>query len=129
MNKTSKPRALWVQIRDGNKPPKPRKRLKPRSAAYEKRMRVYRKEVKVFLKENPKCSVWQVMASTQVHHKFGRRGRLLLWKPGWKAVSDYGQTWCHHNIDEARERGLIGPEGTWNDYERAVKHEGSSKCL
>jgi hypothetical protein len=58
----------------------------------------------------------------EVHHVYGRRGRLLRWQPGWKAVSKQGHRWVHEHVAEAVARGWIGPPGTWNDYERARKH-------
>jgi len=64
-----------------------------------------------------------VLPANQVHHIFGRRGRLLNWEPGWAEVSDFGQRWIHNHPAEAMKLGLIGPTGTWNDYERAVAHE------
>ena len=59
------------------------------------------------------------------HHIYGRRGRLLMWKPGWLAVSRRG----HRRIEEfpryARSQGWLGPVGTYNDFERAVEHARS----
>ncbi len=56
------------------------------------------------------------------HHKYGRLGRLLRWQPGFMAVSLAGHRWIDSNRAEARARGWLGPEGTWNDYDRAVAH-------
>lgn len=124
--------APWVKMRSGIKPHgwkekpaassrKTRSRLKPRSRSYETQMRIYRVRVKIFLASNSHCAVFKNLQSTQCHHRFGRRGRLLLWEPGWRAVSAEGQSWIHSHPIEARKRGLIGPVGTWNDYDLAVK--------
>lgn len=55
----------------------------------------------------------------EVHHVFGKIGRLLRWVPGWMPVSKQGHRWIHANPEEARKRGWLGPIGTWNDFERA----------
>lgn len=57
----------------------------------------------------------------QCHHVFGRRGQLLLWTPGWMAVSAAGHRWIHNNPAKATEMGFLGPTGTYNDFVRAKK--------
>jgi hypothetical protein len=59
---------------------------------------------------------------TEVHHRFGRRGKLLLERRWFLGVSRLGHRWIHMHPEEAQKRGWIGPPGTWNDYERARKH-------
>src|SRR5688572_32678371 len=50
----------------------------------------------------------------EVHHKFGRRGALLMWQPGWQAVCAECHRFIHRNICEARWLGLYAPKGQWN---------------
>ncbi len=123
-----RPRALWLGLQNGLKPrgwiglaAKKPTRLKPRSRSYASRMTVYRSRVRTFLESHPFCAVFTGQRAIQNHHRFGRRGRLLLWEPGWLAVSQSGQEKIHANLEWAREHGFIGPVGTWNDYGRAVK--------
>lgn len=82
----------------------------------------YRTTVKVWLAEpaNSFCAVakalnWRRMKATQCHHKFGRRGVLLLDKRGWVPVSMTGHEWINSNPARARELGLVCQLGQWND--------------
>ncbi len=124
--KPKRGKALWTKI-SGLKPngwtgerPKARSRLKPRSRSYAARMKVYRARVRIFLSLHPFCAVFPKTASNQVHHRFGRVGRLLLWEPGWIGVSAAGHDWIQRNPAAARKRGLLAPMGAWNDYDAAV---------
>jgi hypothetical protein len=65
---------------------------------------------------------------TEVHHVYGRVGRLLNWKPGWLGVSKEGHRWVHANPEQARSLGFLGPVGTYNDYERARKDFENNYC-
>ncbi len=101
--------------------------VNPISDKRRKERRAYIKAKNLFLEANPFCA-WglaqvppQMIPSSQVHHKFGRIGRLLLWEPGWLAVSQQGSVWIHSNIMYARALGLICEVGCWNDFERATK--------
>ena len=71
------------------------------------------------------CPVFPGEPLAENHHRFGKRGRLLMWKPGWLAVSSKGHYWITNNTTSARVNGFVGPVGTWNDYERAVEHQRS----
>jgi hypothetical protein len=62
----------------------------------------------------------------EVHHRYGRAGRLLLWELGWLLVSKQGHRWVHQNPDRARELGFLCPVGCWNDFKRAMEHECAS---
>jgi len=95
------------------------KRIARRTPKRAKEERIYRARVKVWLVGR----VSQISGdpAQECHHKFGKRGRLLLWEPGWVPVTHVEQTWIHTHPDQAGEAGLLGPEGTWNDYDRAVK--------
>ena len=48
----------------------------------------------------------------EVHHRQGRRGKLLRHQPLWMACSKQGHRWIHANTAEAARRGwLLSP---WN---------------
>jgi hypothetical protein len=58
-------------------------------------LKAYRREARLFITLNPKCKVCGAKA-TEIHHKQGRIGELLLDKTKWLAVcSD-----CHQRITE-----------------------------
>src|SRR4051812_11015569 len=57
--------------------------------------REYLKQNKIFLEKNTRCAVFPQLRATQVHHKKGRRGKLLLDQRYWIAVSDEGHTKIH----------------------------------
>jgi hypothetical protein len=91
----------------------------------------YRARVKVWL-EMPEHA-WCVCCiargrptrpATECHHKFGRRGRLLLWEPGWRAVCSGCHEWIHRiNPVGAQEIGMLATAGAWENFERAVIRE------
>lgn len=105
-----KRKALWTTL-PGAKRPKPSSR-----AADEKR---YRERVKEWLIENPACfAFWRDVNcdphATQVHHKHGRVGNLLLKESLWVPVCARGHAWIHSNIASARALDLYAPKGQWN---------------
>lgn len=61
----------------------------------------------------------------EVHHIFGRQGKLLTWVPGLMPLSKQGHRWVHSNREKAKELGWLAPDGIWNDYERAVTYVAS----
>ena len=111
----------------------PRRRIKARTPGRAKDESTYRKEVSAWLAlpKNHWCAACQPLAkvmqgiddpiflrapATQCHHKFGRRGRLLLHKPFWVPVCED----CHYiitfvNPTAARKAGVLCPEGRYND--------------
>lgn len=44
---------------------------------------------------------------TEVHHKAGRVGKLLLYVPYWLPVSREGHRWIHDNPKEAYKAGFL----------------------
>ena len=88
-------------------------RRTPQRAAQERR---YRARVKVWLAQYHFCE-WEGCTNkpTEVHHRNGRRGRLLLWEAGWFALCQHHHQDVHANPAEARRRGLLCPAGQWND--------------
>lgn len=131
--RTPRPKALWTTL------PRARvivaisrkRRIRPATAARAASQRRYRQRVKDWLRAGTPahrvCVVslrlqWSPVAATQVHHKYGRRGRLLNWEPGWLPVSACGHQWITDYPKEAVALGLVGPVGTWNDFARAAAH-------
>lgn len=114
-------KALWVQIRDAKSPPAVRKpnRIRASTPARAKERRNYNAEVKEWLKGKD-CAVaaalnWGKTKATQCHHKNGRRGKLLLYKPFWVPVSAKGHFWIDSNPVRARELGLLCDLGGYNN--------------
>lgn len=92
-----------------------------------KRKVQYARDRKDFLIENPWCA-WglrqnppEYIRSEQIHHKFGRIGRLLNYQPGWLAVSAKGHDWINRNPAAARGLGLLCQLGQYNSYDAAVR--------
>ncbi len=123
LQKPKRPRALWTGLVNGLKPNGWTKfksiqtptRLKPRSATYAARLRTYRRRARIFLLLNPVCAVFAGRSSSQVHHKFGRRGKLLLDERHWLAVSNEGHDKIHKKPEWARARGYLAPLGQWQN--------------
>lgn len=61
------------------------------------------------------CVFLELIQVSEVHHKFGRRGKLLLWKPGWIAISQRAHEWVHKNPEDARILKAYAPVGFWNN--------------
>ena len=57
-----------------------------------------------------------LVIATHNHHKFGRRGKLLLWEPGFVPVCDSCHpSWIHfEQVAKAQDLGLLAPPGQWN---------------
>jgi hypothetical protein len=63
----------------------------------------------------------------EVHHIFGRKRELKMWKPGWMPVSKQGQRWIHAHVEAARARGWYAPRGYWDDPRRVLRDFGGCK--
>lgn len=74
----------------------------------------YSKKKAKFLEANSVCPVTGE-PTTDIHHRFGRRGKLCNWQPGWLAVSRKGHLYIHAHPLIARSRDWIGPVGSWNN--------------
>ena len=116
------------------KPQKPQKRIKPVSNKLKREQYLYSKNRKTFLKkpENRFCPVatmhlkrddltpkereyWLLnQLAHEVHHKAGRKGKLLNHVPLWLAVGRAGHEWIHANPAKAYELGFSVPPSTVN---------------
>lgn len=86
---------------------KERKKAKPirkRSKKMSRAMELYNLKRIAFLKENPVCPITGE-PTTDIHHKAGRIGKLLLDKTLWLAVSRRGHIIIEENPDWAKEMG------------------------
>lgn len=113
--------------------PAQRKAIRSVSKVKAKSDAVYRARVKAWLMEPEHLLLCKACApvsrslgfskypirATQCHHRFGRRGRLKLWQPGWMPVCAECHDWIHRNVGNAQTLGLIAPDGIWDDFERA----------
>jgi hypothetical protein len=80
-------------------------KIKPRSKKMDKNMVIYNKLRKQFLKDNPICPVTGEPA-TDIHHKRGRLGKLLLDQKFWLAVSRKGHKAIEANPEWAKKMGF-----------------------
>lgn len=85
---------------------RPAKPIARRSDKRAEEERVYNQLRKIFLSDpkNKTCPVTKKPA-TEVHHKKGRVGKLLLDVRYWLAVSRDGHRWIEEHPDEAKELG------------------------
>jgi hypothetical protein len=96
-------KAIWTTLKGGLKPAgspreKKQRRIRPVSKAQAKRLAEYRKVRAEYLKDNPFCEScgWP---ATDVHHKKGRVGSLLLDKRYFIGLC----RGCHRRVDSERK--------------------------
>lgn len=101
------------------------RRIRSRSPRRSYDERQYSKRVKVWIRlpENRYCRGCAITSqgeeskvpATQCHHKYGRRGKLLLEEKHWIPLCD----WCHDQVHRypvwAQNNGLIALPGQWNN--------------
>lgn len=130
-----KPRTL-VEV--FSEPPGAAMRRAKKEATEEKRRRDrerrrretdYKVVRRAFLKERPTCEACVNLVSlaahadlrphpaTEVHHKRGRLGTLLLDTRFWIPCCQNAHDWIHRNITAARAVDLIAQPGQWNKAE------------
>lgn len=107
MNKPKRKKAIWTQL------------VKRKPDAKAARQRAYRKRAVEWIEDHWVCRAWFNgvrcdVRATQVHHKHGRLGALLMDESLWVPVCAKGHDWIHRNIEEARKLGLYAPKGQWN---------------
>lgn len=101
--------------RDGNcfRSPRPKKKGKGIRRAKPERaidLKQYSKRRLVFLRVNHACEAFIEGcsgAATDVHHRKGRIGKLLLDEKYWLPCCRSCHTYIHNNPSEARQRGLL----------------------
>jgi len=141
-------KAPWVlaQKEGLNTPPKPEKPSSkpPRGSVGPLNRQLspkeqYRRDAKAFVREERKagkvCPVVTAIPElrngrryghpisakiTEVHHKAGRAGGLLLAKKYWLGVSRAGHRYIHSNPEIARNHGWLVERGLWNNTEKLL---------
>lgn len=85
-----------------------KKPIRHRSKKLAKREVEYFLERKKFL-DRPENKICPITGepTTDVHHKAGRVGKLLLYVPYWLAVSRNGHDCIHNNPKESYEKGYL----------------------
>ena len=96
------------------KPKKKQAVIKPMSEKRKAESYVYTKNRKIFLakRENKVCIVAkaifnETLLTIEIHHKAGRRGKLLNYVPFWLAISRKGHMWVHANPKKAYKLGFL----------------------
>ena len=102
-------------------PKKKQAPIKPMSEKLKRESYRYTKKRKTFLAlpENEFCPVAKAvfnedLLTTEVHHKAGRKGKLLNYVPFWLAVSRNGHNWINDNPKEAYKLGFLIHSSTVN---------------
>lgn len=67
----------------------------------------------LFKRAHSNCQVCKLRRTDDVHHKYGRAGRLLLDERYWIAVCRQCHNWIGKFPAFARELGLIAEKGRW----------------
>lgn len=84
--------------------------IPPRSQKRSKEERLYTAQRIIFLQENPMCQAHLpgicTKHATDVHHKMGRIGELLLKILYWLAVCRACHEWIENHPTEAQEKGF-----------------------
>lgn len=109
----------------------PRKPIRKVSSVRARQLREYRKLKADFLLANPICFACKKVVAEgyrDLHHVFGRVGRLLCWTPGFRTVHSDCHQWIHDHPESARMIGLLADLGQWNDYDRAVEYEKTRRA-
>lgn len=96
--------------------------IRSRTSKRKQEERIYAQRRKIFLLNHPWCAVAKALRerarpATQVHHKRGRIGRLLLDERHWLPVSMWGHEWINSHPAQARTLGLLCELGKYNTYE------------
>jgi hypothetical protein len=125
LSRIKRPKALWWQIRNPDGLPLPkRSRIKPRSSGMAKRMREYVKLKAAWITgrscEFPGCR----QPASDIHHKRGRAGALLLLTRFWAGVCSAHHRWIHENPQAARELCLLANQGEWNTLPDQFSRQG-----
>src|ERR1043166_1672125 len=97
----SQPANIALQVFKSQRPTDP-------AAAKRRERRTYLKLKAEFLMANPICQICRFAKSTSLHHRFGRGGELLLWKPGFVAACEKCHSTVHCKVGWAIANGWIG---------------------
>ena len=90
-----------------------RSRLRPTAKRKQKDRGAYAEKARAFVEANPDCGACVTLhdavvhPSSQIHHRAGRNGKMLLEERYWLAVCNLCHEWIHANGKKARTLGLI----------------------
>lgn len=84
----------------------PRSGIKRVSTSRAKAQGVYQSRKRLFLKKHPFCGCCQKRKTKDIHHAFGRTGKLLLWSAFWVPV-------CRNCHDTIGRNPKLGREMFW----------------
>lgn len=106
--KTPRPKALWYQIKHGEKPQekKPRTRIRSVSPKQKRKLGLYH-SIRLQFLHGKQCEVFPSKKATEVHHMRGRAGTLLIDTRFFLAVSRDGHDLIHRNPNWARLNGFM----------------------
>lgn len=123
-------KALWFRALHGDKPnSKVIRRIRPVSKIRNRRLRAYALQARLW-KEGRECEARGLRSTsgkplcsnrahlcTEVHHRHGRVGDLLLATDTWIGLCATAHRFAHDHPAEAKALGLIG-DGPWNHQPR-----------
>jgi len=116
------PKAVWTRAFPEQMAVNVKTGLK-RKSRRKRELDQYHRRAKAWLLEQKRKQWWcsigfelfgKRLEVTEVHHRNGRLGSLLLDERFWVAISSQAHDWVHRRILDARKRGWIAPEGQWN---------------
>lgn len=94
-----------------------RKRINQVSKRRKKENEEYLRLRAIYLTANPVCQRCKRVPSSQLHHKFGREGKLLCHVPGFMASCPECHRWIEENRAEAEKQGWIVRRITGKDID------------
>ena len=97
------------------------KKIKQRSKKLEDKNKVYLKINKEYLKKNPLCECGCGQSSTEIHHKGGRIGDMLVDTFGFMAVNSVCHRLIHDDHEFALNKGYVWSLEYKNNYLRSKK--------
>jgi hypothetical protein len=94
---------------------KPRNPIRRISARQSKRLAEYRQAKAEYMAKHKFCGVCCSQIAIDIHHLFGRGGKLLCDQTRFLAVCRSCHIKIHQNPKWAVENGYLPPMGKWNN--------------
>lgn len=116
---TPRPKALWfrsqnkIQTKTPKRAPVRKGRVRQVSVGRAVKLKAYNAKRKAFLHRRPCCQKCGGKAS-DIHHKRGRAGTLLVDERHWASVCRECHNWIGENPLESRALELLCDAGLWN---------------
>lgn len=119
--KPKHPKACWIRAYPRQaralRPENSGQGVKSRSGGEKARMAVYNAIKEIWMLRYPSCMIGSgecVDVASEVHHRRGRNGLLLVDVRHWLAVCPACHAWIHAHPAEARAKGWLAQPGQWN---------------